>query len=49
MPGHHDNTTTAGHMVDDIEDWGAVEVTNKCCGAMTCRVLAPEIFKEVGM
>lgn len=25
---------------------GAVEVTEKCCGAMACRVLAPEIFIE---
>jgi len=30
----------------DIEDFGRVEVTEKCCGAMTCRVLASEIFKE---
>merc|ERR1719409_861215 len=33
--------------LEDMEDWGRVEVTNKCYGAMTCRVLAPEIFKEV--
>ena len=24
-----------------------MEVTGKCVGAMTCRVLAPEIFHEV--
>lgn len=25
----------------DIEDYGSVEVTDRCCGASTCRVLAP--------
>ncbi|CAJ1440868.1 unnamed protein product [Effrenium voratum] len=33
--------------MSDIEDWGRAEVTSKCVGAMTCRVLAPEIFREV--
>lgn len=32
--------------VADLEDFGSVEVTNRCCGAMTCRVLAPDIFLE---
>lgn len=32
--------------VADLEDLGSVEVTNRCCGAMTCRVLAPDIFLE---
>ena len=32
--------------VADLEDFGCVEVTNRCCGAMTCRVLAPDIFLE---
>lgn len=27
--------------VGDIEDYGSVEVTDRCCGASTCRVLAP--------
>ncbi|CAE7781249.1 unnamed protein product [Symbiodinium sp. CCMP2592] len=31
----------------DVEDWGQVEITGRCVGAMTCRVLAPEIFHEV--
>lgn len=30
----------------DLEDYGSVEVTSRCCGAMTCRVLAPDIFLE---
>lgn len=30
----------------DIEDYGTVEVTNRCCGAMVCRVLSPAIFRE---
>jgi ferredoxin len=33
--------------VADIEDFGAIAINEyKCCGAMTCRVLAPEIFVE---
>lgn len=34
-------------MASDLEDWGRVEVSTKCFGAMTCRVLAPQIFQEV--
>jgi hypothetical protein len=30
----------------DIEDWGAVAVNERCCGAASCRVLAPEIFLQ---
>jgi hypothetical protein len=48
----HQPTTAAeegGSNVRDIEDlatttavgFGGVEVTQRCCGAMTCRVLAP--------
>lgn len=49
----HQPTTAAnegGGSVRDIEDlattttaagFGGVEVTQRCCGAMTCRVLAP--------
>ena len=33
-------------MASDLEDWGQVEVSTKCFGAMTCRVLAP-LFQEV--
>jgi len=33
-------------VVPDLEDFGRVEVTERCCGAMTCRVLAPSLFKE---
>ena len=37
-------------FMDDIEDlgkWGRVAVNSKCIGTSTCRVLAPDIFKEV--
>lgn len=32
--------------MQDIEDWGAVTVNEKCTGCMTCRVLSPDIFLE---
>lgn len=38
--------SASGPPVTDLEDFGSVEVTNRCCGAMTCRVLAPDIFLE---
>lgn len=33
-------------LLPDLEDFGSLEITNRCCGAMTCRVLAPDIFLE---
>ena len=41
------DAAAASGAVKDIEDlttsteFGSVEVTQRCCGAMTCRVLAP--------
>ncbi|CAE8717777.1 unnamed protein product [Polarella glacialis] len=43
----HQEQHACGVSSTDVEDWGRVETTNKCYGATTCRVLAPEIFREV--
>ncbi len=38
--------TTPRGSITDMEDYGTVEVTERCCGAMACRVLAPHLFLE---
>lgn len=37
---------TAPDPPADIEDFGRVEVTQKCTGCVVCRVLAPDVFLE---
>eukprot|EP00658_Telonema_sp_P-2_P030948 TRINITY_DN23274_c0_g2_i3.p1 TRINITY_DN23274_c0_g2~~TRINITY_DN23274_c0_g2_i3.p1 ORF type:complete len:371 (+),score=55.37 TRINITY_DN23274_c0_g2_i3:143-1255(+) len=41
------NAEYGNRIMEDMEDWGRVEVTGKCYGAMSCRVVAPVLFKEV--
>lgn len=34
---------------EDNEDWGRLYVTRKCCGAATCRNIAPELLGAVAL